>query len=143
MKGNAPRPRKSNSRFDGERPKTVVIAAVALVVTAGLNCIITAFNIARLLGQGFDASSTVLLLSISVVGALVAVGVPLWIARAALRGSVGAAYWSIFFLVALILFTIQGNRWGYIGCLLTIGSLVLLWMPASRTFSTSVGLRPR
>jgi len=143
VKGTAPRPRESNPRFEGERPKIVVIAALALVATAGVNCIITAFNIARLLGQGFNASSTVLLLSISAVGALVAVGVPLWIARAALHRSVGAAFWSIFFLVALILLTIQGNPWGYVGCLLALGSLVLLWMPASRTFSKSVGLQSR
>lgn len=143
MNGTAPWLRESNPRVDGRRPETVVIAAVALVATAGVNCIITAFTIARLLGQGFDTSTIVLLLSISAVGVLVAVGVPLWIARAALRGSVGAAFWSIFFLVALILLTIQGNPWSYIGCFLALGSSVLLWMPASRRFSRSGGLQSR
>lgn len=135
VNSTAPWLRESYSRDDGRRPKTVVAAAVALVATAGVNGIVTAFNIASLLGQGFDKSSLSLLITVAVVGALVAVGVPLWIARAALRGSVGARFWSIFFLVALFLLTIQGsNPWSYIGCLLALGSLVLLWMPASRRF---------
>jgi len=143
VNGIAPWLPESHSRVDGRRPETVVIAAVALVAVAAVNCIITAFAIARLLGQGFDTSTVVLLLCVSAVGVLVAVGVPLWIARAALRGSVGAAFWSIFLLLALILLTIQGNPWSYIGCLLALGSLVLLWMPASREFSRSGGLRSR
>jgi hypothetical protein len=115
---------------------------VALVAAASVNCIIAAFTIARLLGRELD-TSTVVLLCVSAVGVLLAVGVPLWVARAALRGSFGAAFWSIFLLVTLIFLTTQGDPWGYIGCLLALASMVLLWMPASREFSRLGGLPSR
>ena len=115
---------------------------MALVAAASVNCIIAAFTIARLLGRELD-TSTVVLLCVSAVGVMLAVGVPLWVARAALRGSFGAAFWSIFLLVTLIFLTTQGDPWGYIGCLLALASMVLLWMPASREFSRLGGLPSR
>lgn len=117
------------------RPVTLWLGGSGLLVAGATNLVTFVTGVVVLLSD-FDDSTTVVLLVALSLAALFLVVLPLWTGIAALRRSAFAALWAVLYFVAQFLVAFESiDLFQYLIALVALAAVILLWVPASRTYS--------
>ena len=129
-------PRLEPPVMRGARPRTLWIGGSALLVAAAVNLAIYLSGVFSLVAEGFDDSTTVVLLVALSLAAIFLVLLPLWTGIAVLRGSALGALWAFLYFVAQFAVAFQSlDPLLYGMAAVALAASILLWLPASRAYA--------